>query len=158
MADDPDRYGFGSLLVGLQLGLLALLAALAASGLRTTGGAPDDAWLAGMAGVALGAWAVWANRPGNFNIVPTPRSGGKLVQHGPYQWIRHPMYSALLLAGYAAVRASTDGWAWAAVVAWAALAGVLAVKAGVEERGMIAAHPAYAEYMKRTARFLPHVY
>ena len=27
---------------------------------------------------------------------PVPREGGHLVQHGPYRWIRHPMYSALI--------------------------------------------------------------
>jgi protein-S-isoprenylcysteine O-methyltransferase Ste14 len=36
-------------------------------------------------------------RIGNFNITPDPFQWTRLVREGPYQWIRHPMYLALLL-------------------------------------------------------------
>jgi protein-S-isoprenylcysteine O-methyltransferase Ste14 len=146
--------GLGAVLVALQFALLAGLAAQAAAGLAA-GRLPIDAVVAAVAALALGAWALSANRPGNFNIRPLPRAGGELVQHGPYRWIRHPMYSALLLAGIGAARLSGEGSAWLLLVA---LAVVLAIKAGVEERGMRATHPAYPDYQRRTRRFVPGIY
>ena len=141
----------GAVLVGLQFALLAWLAVKAAVGLGAAR-LPADALAAAAAAIALGLWALSANRPGNFNIRPLPREGGHLVQHGPYRWIRHPMYSALLLAGVAAARLSGDGVAWLILLA---LAAVLAVKAAVEERAMVARYADYPAYQKRTRRFVP---
>lgn len=148
-----SRVRLGEVLVALQFVLLGLLAALGVAGLRAAT-PPWDAAVAAIGAVALGAWALAANRPGNFNIRPTPREGGRLIAHGPYRWIRHPMYSALLLAGVAAARVADDEWAW---VTFVALALVLAIKASVEERWMIEQHPAYAEYQRRTRRFVPGI-
>ena len=144
----------GALLVGLQFALLAWLAVKVAMGFDP-GRVPIDAAVAAAAAVALGSWALSANRPGNFNIRPLPREGGQLVQHGPYRWIRHPMYSALLLGGVAAARLSGDGSTWLVL---AALAVVLRIKSAVEERGMVARYPAYQDYQRRTRRFVPGLY
>ena len=144
----------GALLVGLQFALLAGLAVQAAVGMNA-GRMPADALAAAAAAIALGLWALSANRPGNFHIRPVPREGGHLVQHGPYCWIRHPMYSALLLAGFAAARLSSDGVTWLILLA---LAVVLAVKAAVEERALVAHYADYPDYQKRTRRFVPGIY
>lgn len=144
----------GAVLVGLQFALLAWLAVKAAVGLGAAR-LPADALASAAAAIALGLWALSANRPGNFHIRPVPREGGHLVQHGPYRWIRHPMYSALLLAGVAAARLSGDGVAWLILLA---LAGVLAVKAAVEERALVAHYADYPDYQKRTRRFVPGIY
>lgn len=138
----------GTLLVAAQLLLLVLLALQAVLSSR---GWPVHAVLLIAAGVALGAWAVSANRIGNFNVHPAPRAGGRLVREGPYRWIRHPMYSALLLAGVGVAFAAGSG-SWLLV---AALAVVLGAKARIEEAGMLQAHPDYAAYRERTTRFVP---
>jgi len=147
----------GTLLVLAQFGLMAVLVVLGAMALR-----PWPAWpqlvLAGalaLAGALLGLAALQANRPGNFNIHPEPRAGGQLVAQGPYRWVRHPMYAAVLLltAAAAAVAASA-----AAALAWAALLAVLVVKARLEERWLAAHHAGYADYCRRTRRLLPGVY
>jgi protein-S-isoprenylcysteine O-methyltransferase Ste14 len=145
------RTRHGRVLVALQFGLMGLLAVLSAT-----------AWLTGTASVAAGAlvaasaglvlWAMSANRPGNFNIQPLPRAGGVLVQHGPYRWVRHPMYTAVLAFGAACALAAGTVLAAAAALA---LLPVLWVKAGLEERWMAEVHPAYADYRRRTRRFLP---
>ena len=49
------------------------------------------------AGIAMGAWALTANRPGNFNIRPDVKPGGRHVTQGPYAYVRHPMYLAVML-------------------------------------------------------------
>jgi protein-S-isoprenylcysteine O-methyltransferase Ste14 len=144
----------GSMLVILQLALLAWLTLKGIAGLWA-GRLPVDGFLLAAAGIALGLWALSANRLGNFNIRPLPRAGGRLIQHGPYRWIRHPMYSALLLAGVAAARLAADIETWLVL---GALAVVLVIKAIVEERGMVERHPAYREYQQRTRRFVPGLY
>ncbi len=144
----------GSVLVTLQFGLLLLLAWLA--GARILDGAiPPLAIVLALAAVALVLWAFWHNRPGNFNIRPTPRAGGRLVTSGPYRHIRHPMYSAVLLGAAALALASPPLPGW---LAWAALLVVLLVKAGLEERWMTQTHPDYAAYRQRSWRLVPGLF
>ena len=83
----------GTLLVALQFGLLFVLAALAAGNVLE-GNIPVGALMMAGTSVALIAWAIIHNRPGNFNIRPTPKVRGVLVTTGPYRWIRHPMYTS----------------------------------------------------------------
>jgi protein-S-isoprenylcysteine O-methyltransferase Ste14 len=102
--------------------------------------------------VLLALWALAANRPGNFNIRPTPRSGGTLVTSGPYRWVRHPMYTSVLMAAAAAAvksHQSVDAGLWLALLA------VLLVKAGIEERALMIRFPDYQAYKARTKKFLP---
>ena len=151
---DPNQRVGATALVAAQFVLMALLAAVAIPALRQ-GTAPPAAWVLWALAGLVGAWALWANRPGNFNIRPTPRAGGQLVQHGPYRWIRHPMYTSVgcFAAGCAAAAGSAPAWA-AAVMLFAVLTG----KAVLEERWMVEAHPGYADYQRRSWRFLPWMF
>ena len=151
---DASQRSYGRRLVALQFAAIAVLAWQATLA-QAQGGPPLGAALCALAGVALGAWALSANRPGNFNIRPQPREGGRLIEQGPYRWIRHPMYSALLLAGLAAAWVAGTATGWAAL---AAMAVVLVVKAGVEEAAMAQAHAGYDAYRQRTRRFVPGLY
>lgn len=144
----------GLALVLLQFALMAVIAwragpsflALQASAL---------AWGVLAAGIALGGWALSANRPGNFNIRPLPKAGGQLVRSGPYAWIRHPMYTAMLLCGLAGVYGVDIPGRALVGTAFLALLAVLWLKAGLEERWMAAHHPGYAAYQKASSRFIP---
>ena len=103
----------------------------------------------------LGLWTIIHNRPGNFNIRPEPKASGRLVTSGPYRFVRNPMYSALLLFAAAEVVAYADPWKF---LCWLALALVLMGKAMLEERGLRAHFPGYAEYASRVRRFIPGVF
>jgi len=107
------------------------------------------------AGIAVGAWALTANRPGNFNIRPEVKPGGQMVTHGPYAYVRHPMYLALMLAMPGFCLAYGTPWRWAA---FAALGVVLFVKMGIEEKAMSMRHPGYARYARATKRIVPFVW
>ena len=146
-----DRLGMA--LVAAQFVLMGTLALLAAMPFLQ-GRASLPAWALAAAGVLLGLWTLTHNRPGNFNIRPTPREGGHLVHSGPYRWIRHPMYTAVIACGAACAWAAGSAAAWATA---AALVAVLAIKAHFEERWMLQWHPGYAAYRRRTRRFLPFV-
>jgi protein-S-isoprenylcysteine O-methyltransferase Ste14 len=138
-------------LVFAQFGLLATLILQVTNRWQTV---QLDHYSAGLLtlSVLLAAWALIANRPGNFKIVPEPKQGGKLVTHGPYHYIRHPMYSSLLL--FAAVCAIViDGWwAW---FNWLALLLVLVFKSAIEEHYLLKHFPLYESYCKRSKRFVP---
>ena len=155
--DSAGRHRLGRRLVALQFALMGALGLLALAGLRTP---PTGAMAAlAVAGVALtfvlAAWTLAANRPGNFNIHPSPRDGGRLVTRGPYRWIRHPMYTTVLVAGAVAVLLSDRAWLGLAALCWAALVAVLAAKARLEEAWMTEVHPAYADYRRHTRCFVP---
>jgi protein-S-isoprenylcysteine O-methyltransferase Ste14 len=141
----------GSALVAAQFALVGVCAAAGAPAF-VAGRAGAGAWLLLAVGVQVGAWALAYNRPGNFNIRPVPRDGGVLIEHGPYRWIRHPMYTAVIAGGAACAWAAGVWWA---SLAAAALAVVLLAKALIEERAMRLRHPQYAAYCARTRRFVP---
>jgi protein-S-isoprenylcysteine O-methyltransferase Ste14 len=104
------------------------------------------------AGTAIGAWALLANRPGNFNIRPDPKHDGQLVRHGPYRHVRHPMYLAVLLGCAGVAAGFGDLWRWAVLVA---LALVLHFKAAFEERALARRFPEYADYARGTPALIP---
>lgn len=136
-----------SLLVSAQFSMIAWLAVLAPGGHWSV-----LAILPMLAGIALGVAAIGINRPGNFNIRPEPRPGAVLATAGPYRWIRHPMYSAVMLCGSAVVFARP---AATTLIAWLVLSAVLVAKALREERGLLRTDAAYADYAQRTRRFIP---
>ena len=149
-----QRKALGALLVALQFICMLLLPSLAAPALMQ-GAIPASALLPGAASLGLMAWTLLHNRLGNFNIRPLPKALGSLVTSGPYRWIRHPMYSAVLLGGaaLALMAAPIPGWA-----VWACLACVLWVKSTFEERWMREQHPAYGAYAAQSKRFVPLIF
>lgn len=107
-----------------------------------------------VAGLALLIWAhqtLGASFSGNLEV----REQHRLVTNGPYHWIRHPIYSAILLwsAGLALITAS-----WFLGLIPIAFAGFFTARAPNEERMMVEAFgDQYRAYMKQTGRFLPRV-
>lgn len=108
-----------------------------------------------MAGAGLGLWAVATMRLGKFNVTPEVHPNARLVDRGPYHWIRHPMYTSLLLIGLALVLHAPSPLRWAAL---ALLAVNLFVKLHYEEGLLAAALPGYSAYQARTQRLIPYLY
>jgi protein-S-isoprenylcysteine O-methyltransferase Ste14 len=108
-----------------------------------------------LAGLALGLWAILAMGLGNFNISPEIKEGSLFVQSGPYKFIRHPMYSALLLTTLPLVIAEPSSLRWAY---WFLLLIDLVLKLTHEEKLLLATHPQYASYRRASARLIPFVF
>ena len=108
-----------------------------------------------MVGGLLGIWAVVAMRWDRVRVTPTPRPDVELVERGPYRWVRHPMYVAVLLTALALVLNWPTAGRWGC---WLVLAVDLVVKLNYEERLLTCALPHYAEYRRRTWRLMPGVY
>ncbi len=106
-----------------------------------------------LAGVALAVSArTYIGR--NWGMPMSLREGHELVTSGPYAYIRHPIYSGILLL--------TVGSAIAASPMWLALFVVCLVyfvyAARVEERDMTKQFPdAYPAYRRRTKMLIPFV-
>lgn len=106
-------------------------------------------------GVGLGIWAIVAMRFLNFNITPDVKVEGFLVERGPYAYIRHPMYSSLIIICAALV---VDYFTMARLAILVTLIIDLVVKLRYEE-GLLSAHyDTYAEYMARSKRLIPFVW
>jgi protein-S-isoprenylcysteine O-methyltransferase Ste14 len=92
---------------------------------------------------------------GNRTPYPVPISHVRLVQDGIYGYMRHPLYSCLIVLGLA----------WSAI--WLSLATLITsillalflhLKAGLEERKLLLQFAEYREYQRRVPRFLPKLF
>lgn len=114
-------------------------------------------WLA--AGVALTMLPLiyWLYISIGNNISPTQatRQDHQLVTHGPYRWIRHPLYTFGSLF-FLALTFLTALW-WLAVALLPPLA-ILFWRTGIEEQRLIETFgDEYRAYMRRTGRFWPRL-
>lgn len=105
--------------------------------------------------VLLGLWAVLSMGLGRFRISPFLHPSGRFHRRGPYRFVRHPMYLALLMAMFASV---AGDFSPVRVCVWLLLLAVLVLKLRMEERLLAARHPDYAPYAAATRRLLPFIY
>ena len=106
-------------------------------------------------GSLLGIWAILTMQLKNVNVFPDVRAGSHLVTNGPYQWIRHPMYTALLLIMLALVCESFSYWRG---LCWVLLSVDLVMKLSYEERLLREVFDDYEAYRLRTWRLVPWIF
>ena len=119
----------------------------------------SDPWRAGL-GLALFAvglgFAIWAriHIGRNWGTPMSQKDDPELVTSGPYQRVRHPIYSGILVAGVGTAVALS--WAWLIAVA---LAGVYFVySATIEERNLTEQFPdSYPVYRRSTKMLVPFI-
>jgi len=104
--------------------------------------------------VALLIWARITFGLRSFHPAANPTEGG-LVRTGPYRYIRHPIYTAACLFGWAGilVHLSLASVAFGVLLFLGALVRMLAEERLVKQR-----YPDYVEYSKVTSRMIPHVF
>jgi len=90
----------------------------------------------------------------SFHAAANPTEGG-LVTTGPYHYVRHPIYAAILLF-FGAAFAAHPSWINAGVDL--IIFGALLARMLSEERLVVEKYPEYAEYARRTKRVLPGVF
>jgi protein-S-isoprenylcysteine O-methyltransferase Ste14 len=129
----------------------------------------DPGWLA-WSSVSLPVWLrwtgvgviaiacgllVWTFRclGGNLTDTVVTRQKHTLVLHGPYYWIRHPLYdsAALVMVAVSLIAAN-----WFLFVAGVVVLRLLIIRTRTEEENLVVRFgDSYRTYMKRTGRFLP---
>lgn len=107
-----------------------------------------------VSGLMISVWARWhlgAQWTGRVGV----REGHQLVRSGPYRFVRHPIYSGLLLAFVGSALIYAD---WRALIAIGLMAAALAFKLQREERWMREHFAAdYQAYHRQVAAIIPGV-
>jgi len=104
--------------------------------------------------VVLLIWARITFGLRSFHPAANPTEGG-LVRTGPYRYVRHPIYTAACLFGWAGilVHLSLASVSWGVLLFLGALVRMLSEERLVKQR-----YPEYVEYSKVTNRRIPHVF
>ena len=138
------------LFVIIQLLLFLVFIALP-SGHAAVFGWQLTAFLLVVAGAVLVAAAMIQLGPG-LTPLPVPREAGKLITSGVYKWVRHPIYSGLILilAGISLYSMN---------IPRSCITGLLLLlfyfKSGYEEQLLMQKYPLYSDYLAKTGRFIP---
>jgi len=140
---------YPKLLVFLQFGLIGLMLYFSKGVLQSITGI-----IIFIAGVLLGLWAITHHKRGNFNIQPKLKEGCTLVTSGAYNYIRHPMYTSVILM-MLGVWVSTP--TLLEFLFFILLILVLVLKAKREEALWCGHDQAYLDYQKRTKLFIPYI-
>ena len=106
-----------------------------------------------IAAALLMIWARLTFRWRSFHAAANPTAGG-IGTHGPYRFIRHPIYAAIVYFLTGSATAHPSGPTFAAVLI-ADLA--LFVRLKAEEILLLERYPEYRDYARRTSRILPGV-
>jgi protein-S-isoprenylcysteine O-methyltransferase Ste14 len=108
-----------------------------------------------VAAAFLGSGIAELRRARAFTAVPRPRDEGTLVETGAYRWVRHPIYTGLILGALGL--AIITPWA-GTFIAVGLLALVLDLKRRREEVWLVERYPGYAAYRTRTKALIPRLY
>ncbi len=135
--------------VVFQFGILALLAIQ----VRISAVNLYSILLLALAGF-VGLWAIYTMGRGNVRIRPELMEGAILRSHGPYKYIRHPMYASVLLS---AIAMGISPFNWINLALIAGLIVTLLLKLRFEEKQLLARFPEYADYKKQTRYFIPFI-
>ena len=103
--------------------------------------------------VLLMLWARITFGRRSFHPAATPTAGG-LVNTGPYRYVRHPIYAAVLFFAWpgAIAHRSPQALGFAVLISLGAVVRMLC-----EEHLLVRQYPEYAEYARTTKRMIPHV-
>lgn len=104
--------------------------------------------------VLLVVWAIMTMQKSKLRILPEPSANATLVTNGPYRFIRHPMYTAILLGSTGLLIHQFTLWRLSIAVA---LFIVLLIKMLWEEKMLSNKFDDYDAYMKSTYRLFPFI-
>ncbi|TAH10296.1 MAG: isoprenylcysteine carboxylmethyltransferase family protein [Sphingobacteriia bacterium] len=105
--------------------------------------------------LALLIWAVFIMQKSKLRIFPEPSTQATLIIDGPYRYIRHPMYTSILLGVCGLL---IDDFTLFRLGLSLALTIVLIFKLDWEEKLLSDKFDGYSQYMKFTKRLVPYIY
>ena len=106
-----------------------------------------------LSAVALSIWARRTFQRDTFRVVADPVAE-TVIREGPYAWIRHPMYAAMLLLIWSGVVTHASA---ATVAIGIALSAVIAARIAAEETLLRARFPDYRDYARSTKTVVPFI-
>jgi len=106
-----------------------------------------------IAALLLMVWARATFGLRSFHYAANPTAGG-LVTTGPYRFVRHPIYAAILLFVWTGVAAN---WSLVAAALGLVVTAMLFLRMIFEEGLVRERYPEYADYARRTRRVIPYI-
>jgi protein-S-isoprenylcysteine O-methyltransferase Ste14 len=143
-----SRY-YPELLVTLQFGIIGLM-------LIFSHGVFDTIYpsIIFSIGLWLGIWALNHNQLGNFHIQPKLKEGSKLITTGIYRYIRHPMYTSVIIMMSSILIATPNLLQSFFLIS---LIVVLWLKATREESLWLEESSEYDKYKESSKLFIPYI-
>ncbi len=145
------------LLIGIRFSGLALAVSLYFAFRDPSPPALSLQWAGTALFVVSAVWLAWMFISLGRNLTDTvvTRRDSYFVSHGPYKYVRNPMYTGILAAGLAL--ALVLGSSLVALFTTACFV-QLAIRTRIEERFLLARFGAtYKSYMSEVGRFLPYI-
>jgi protein-S-isoprenylcysteine O-methyltransferase Ste14 len=102
-------------------------------------------------GVSLSLWARRSFPAGAFRVAATP-AADVIIRRGPYRFIRHPMYAAVLLFVWAAILSHVSALT---LMIGVVLTCIVATRIVLEERVLGERYSDYADYVRTTKAVVP---
>ena len=103
----------------------------------------------------LGMWAIVAMRTSKLSIFPDVRDGAALISKGPYRFIRHPMYLAVILF---TISLLINYFTYLRLMVFILLLADLLLKIEFEEKKLNHAFGEYDQYKKQSVKLIPFIY
>ena len=91
----------------------------------------------------------------NLTAVPRPKENAHMVEHGAYRWVRHPIYSGIILGafGLGLLRGG-----WLSLLYALILFFFFDIKSRNEESWLREKYSVYTAYQQRVAKLIPFIY
>lgn len=105
--------------------------------------------------IIIAGWAFLTMGLTRFSVFPMPKDNTNLITKGPYGYVRHPMYTSLLVFGLGYILANPSSLP---ILVYATLFIVLYVKSSLEEQLLGQRFQSYKSYKKETKRFIPFIF
>lgn len=106
-----------------------------------------------VAGLSLTASALYS-LGGSLSPFPAPRSGARLITSGAFRYIRHPVYTGIVLT---LTGISIYSMHVPRLLVTTCLLILFRLKSAYEEKLLIRRYPGYEAYANNAGRFLPRV-
>lgn len=138
-------------LVGIQLVLFVLYIVPVEWSLEFFSWFKTVGWIVAIVGLLVAVLAL-LQLNSNLSPFPTPKDNAVLIQNGLYAWVRHPIYTGILLLffGYGIYQASLYKLLITFLL-WL----LFYFKTQYEEVQLQRKFPEYTNYKRKTGRFLP---
>lgn len=111
-------------------------------------------WALLIIGLTICLLAIWQLRNYSLTALPAPVDNAKLLTKGLYHYVRHPIYTGVILAF---LGVALDSENILKIILWAMLVLFFYAKSKYEENLLCKQFPSYKEYQKTTGRFLPKI-
>ena len=103
-------------------------------------------------GLVLGIWSLLVMSNSKIRITPQVANGSKLIINGPYKFVRHPMYSSVILVCLGMTLSNFSLWR---ITIFVLLLIVLSLKIKYEEKLLTTYFSEYKEYELNSKKIIP---